>query len=202
MRRRLLPIVGAYVVVGVIGVLFTQWLVDRLLLSPYLPPFIAVAVASLIPAVAMLAYYGGAPARWRRAASIAIPANLVASLVLLLALFGGKDLGAATRSVTVEDESGNVITRRVAKASFRKRVALFFLDNPGGDTALTWLQYGIPWALAQDLQQDLFIDVDEPLNFSERPIRVPAQKIEPMLSSLPPFSLPRKKEIVWMRICT
>ncbi len=166
--RHVVPTVGAYLVVCVVGVLFTQWLVDRLVLSPHLPAFIGVAAAALVPAVAVLAYVGGAPKSWRWAAGIAIPANLVGAVALLLVLFGGKDLGAATASVTVEDEMGNVVTRRVAKASFRKRVALFYLDNPTGDTSLTWLQYGIPWALALDLQQDLFMEVDEPLDYAER----------------------------------
>ncbi|MEE9133961.1 MAG: tetratricopeptide repeat protein, partial [Gemmatimonadota bacterium] len=97
--------------------------------------------------------------RWTRFETIGIPLNLVLAAVFLLVAFGGKDLGAATESVTMEDETGELVERIIPKSEFRKSLTTYYFDNISGDTALDWLQYGVPWTLEFDLQQDLFIDV-------------------------------------------
>ncbi|UCC84481.1 MAG: tetratricopeptide repeat protein, partial [Gemmatimonadota bacterium] len=160
LRRRVPQILGIYLAVGW-GVLeFTDWLVNRYLLSPHLLDFSLVAWATMIPTVLLLAWFHGAPGadQWTRAEKIGIPANLVVAAVLLVSLFGGKDLGAATASVTVETEEGETIEHSVPKAEFLKSFALYDFDNVSGDTALDWLQHAVPFALFFDLQQDVFID--------------------------------------------
>lgn len=160
LRRRVPQILGVYLAVGW-GVLeFTDWLVNRYLLSPYLLDFSLVAWATMIPTVLMLAWFHGAPGadQWTKAEKIGIPANFALAAVLLISLFGGKDLGAATAAVSVETDEGETIERSVPKAEFLKSFALYFFDNVSGDTALDWLQHGVPFAVLFDLQQDVFID--------------------------------------------
>jgi tetratricopeptide (TPR) repeat protein len=160
-RRRVPHILGAYFAGGWIVLEFTDWLVNRYLLSPHLTDFTVLAWALMIPTVAMLAYFHGAPGPdgWTRTEKIGIPVNLAFGAIILLSVFSGKDLGAATETVTVEDVEGQTVERVVPKTEFRKSVANYFFDNVSGDTTLDWLQYGIPAALRYDLEQDLFLDI-------------------------------------------
>jgi Tfp pilus assembly protein PilF len=170
LRRRVSQILGIYLAVGW-GVLeFTDWLVNRYLLSPHLLDFSLVAWATMIPTVLLLAWFHGAPGAdtWTRAETVGIPANLVGAAVVLFAVFSGKDLGAATASVTIENEAGETVERVVPKAEFRKSVAIFYFEEEAGDTALHWLRYGIPGAISLDLTQDLFLDIRDTPVFLER----------------------------------
>jgi tetratricopeptide (TPR) repeat protein len=160
-RRRVPHILGVYLAAGWAVLEFTDFLVNRFVLSPHLTDFAMLAWVLLVPSVLMLAWYHGAPGRdkWTKFEKIGIPTNLVVAAALLGAVFGGRDLGAATESVTVEDETGETVERTVPKGEFRKNLASFYFDNVSGDTALDWLQYGIPLALQSDLAQDIFLGV-------------------------------------------
>ncbi|MGD8700577.1 MAG: tetratricopeptide repeat protein [Gemmatimonadales bacterium] len=169
-RRRVPQILGIYLAAGWAVLEFTDFLVQRYILSPHLTDFALLAWALLVPSVLMLAYFHGAPGRdeWRTAEKLGLPLNLALAAVILFATFSNKDLGAATTAVTVRDETGSEVERVVPKSAFRKRLALFYFANESGDSALDWLQYGIPIALVDDLLQDIFIDVRTGLDFSER----------------------------------
>jgi tetratricopeptide (TPR) repeat protein/TolB-like protein len=161
LRRRVPQVLGVYLAVGW-GILeFSDWLVNRYLLSPHILDFSLLTWATMIPTVSMLAWFHGAPGpdRWTKAEKIGIPANLVAAAILLVSVFGGKDLGAATTSLSFEDETGRTIERTVPKNEFIKSVAVYFFDNTSADTTIDWLRYAIPWTLKYDLEQDLFVDV-------------------------------------------
>ncbi len=169
-NRRVPQIVGVYLAVGW-GVLeFTDWLVNRYILSPHLTDLGLVVWAAMIPTVLMLAYFHGAPGadRWTRFEKIGIPINLALAAVLVVVMFGGKDLGAATTAVAVETEEGDTIKRVVPKAAFRKSLAVYYFDNESSDTTLDWLQYGIVVALLSDLQQDHFVSAQFAPYFAER----------------------------------
>lgn len=161
LRRRVPQILGVYLAAGWAVLEFTDFLVNRFVLSPHLTDFAMLAWVLLVPSVLMLAWYHGAPGRdeWTKFEKIGIPTNLVVAAALLGAVFGGSDLGAATESVTLEDETGETVERTVPKGEFRKNLTSFYFDNVSGDTALDWLQYGIPLALQSDLAQDIFIGV-------------------------------------------
>ncbi len=160
-RRRVPQILGVYLAAGWAVLEFTDFLVNRYILSPHLIDFAMLLWTLLIPTVFMLAYFHGAPGRdrWTRVEKIGIPVNLASVGLLLLIVFIGKDLGAATESVTLKDETGTMVERSIPKSEFRKNLASFYFDNVSGDTALDWLRYGIPLALQSDLAQDIFLDV-------------------------------------------
>jgi tetratricopeptide (TPR) repeat protein len=170
LKRRVPQILGIYLGVSWAIVEAVGFLVDRYLLSSHLVDLCIVILASLIPSVLLLAYFHGRPGQdeWTLTEKIGIPTNLVACAALVIFLFSGKDLGAATMTVMLEDEEGQTIERVVPKSEFRKRFALFYFDNVSGDSALDWLQYGIPVGVAADLYQDPFIDVKEVASFRDQ----------------------------------
>lgn len=134
---------------------FVSFAVDEFLLSPHWTRVALVALLLLLPTALMLAWFHGKPGRevegLARTEKIGIPANVVLCGAVLWMLFGGEDLGAATTSVTVETEDGEVIEREVAKAEFRKRTVLFPLDPGAGlDEDDSWLAYAVPSALVAD----------------------------------------------------
>lgn len=158
-KRRVPQAVGIYLGISWAVIEFVGFMVDRYVLSPHLVTLSLVVLASLLPSVAIVAYFHGAPGRqgWTRVEKIGIPTNLLAMGVLLAVLFSGRDLGAATTVVSVTDEEGVTVERVVPKSAFRKRLAFFPFATESGDTASDWLQYGIPLAVQVDLDQDLFI---------------------------------------------
>ncbi|WP_420635999.1 tetratricopeptide repeat protein [Candidatus Palauibacter sp.] len=145
---------------------FTAFMVDEFLLSPHWTRVVLTAVLLLLPSVAMLAWFHGRQGRDEvpLAEKIGIPANLAVAATVLLLLFGGQDLGAATTAVSVETEDGETVERVVPKAEFRKRTALFPFDaGPGLDEEEAWLTYMAPLVLELDLAADDFF---EPLLFA------------------------------------
>jgi hypothetical protein len=155
MARKLPHVAGIYGTVAIGAFFVLEVLVGRLVWSPYLPMFGLIALLSLLPAVLAVRYRPSA-------GRIVVPVNVAAAALILWLGFGGKDLGAATKSVVVEDEDGNRVERVVPKSEFRKRFALFFFDNASGQADLDWLQYGLPLAIDLDLEQDLFVQTATP----------------------------------------
>ncbi len=169
-RRRIPQILGAYLIASWAVLEFADWAVNRYVLSPYLVDFAFALLALMAPSVLLLAWFHGAPGRdtWTRLEKIGIPLNLAVAGIVLFGVFQGRDLGAATTTVVVADEEGNQLERVVPKSEFRRKIALFPLDNVSADTSLAWMQYGIPLALLHDLRQDLFFDVRNEQHFPER----------------------------------
>lgn len=160
MARRVPHVLGLYLAAGWAVLEFTDWVVNRYLLSPHLADLALALWGLMIPTVAMLAYFHGRPGRdrWHLVEKIGIPVNLVLAAAILYASFSDKELGATTTQVTLQDESGAEIEREVPKTEFRKRLALYYFDNESGDSALDWLQFGVPLALSDDLAQDVFLE--------------------------------------------
>ena len=170
LRPRVLAILGGYLTCTVAAVAVTKWLTGRLLLSSQLPWFVAVALVALLPAAGIVAWHfagEGRRASWARVAGVGIPANVVAAGALLFLLFGSADLGSATTTVSVRNEMGDLINRAIPKSAYRRRVALFPIDNPSGDSALEWVRYAIPAAVSVDLGQDPFLRVLPPEVFRD-----------------------------------
>jgi len=168
-KRRVPQILGIYLLAS-LGVLqLVKWLVNRFVLSSHLPSFSLVALLSMIPTVLIVSYFHGRPgrAKWAQPEKIGISANLAASAALLVFLFHGRDLGAATTTVTLKTEEGKTVERVIPKGEFRKSFALFFFENKSDDASQNWLRYAIPFLLGIDLSQDLFVQVQWEFLFIE-----------------------------------
>ncbi|MEZ5197318.1 MAG: adenylate/guanylate cyclase domain-containing protein [Bacteroidales bacterium] len=147
-------LIGSWIIKQAVAAIVTNYM-----LSPYLVDLAWVILLSLIPTVFLLTYFHGKRSfgKWSRAEVIGLPVNAVITIALVVILFQGKDLGAATETVVVEDESGATIERVVSKNEFRKKLALYFFNNKTGDSNLDWMSYAIPAILDYDLSQNLFL---------------------------------------------
>ena len=154
---------------------FTAFAVDEFLLSPHWTRLVMVTLLMVLPSVCLLAWFHGKPGRERdqlaRPEKVGIPVNLVVWVVVLVALFGGEELGSVTTSVTVETEDGETIERQVPNPAFTKTIVLFPLDlGPGMAEDEAWVSYAVPEALRLDLFADEFF------------VPIPFYRPEPYLS--------------------
>jgi tetratricopeptide (TPR) repeat protein len=163
-ERRVLPAVGVYIGACWVVIEILDRLTDRYFLSPYLTDIVFWGLYSLLPAVFLLAWTHGRPGKDRatRSEKIGVPLNFIASIGLLLIVFGGKDLSATAELVTIANELGQQEAHYVPKDSYRRRVALFFWSNDSGNPDLDWLQYGLTELLTQDLRQNPFVVATSP----------------------------------------
>ncbi|MEE4218734.1 MAG: hypothetical protein V2I48_14055 [Xanthomonadales bacterium] len=163
-ERRVLPAVGVYVGASWVVVEILDRLVERYFLSPYLTDMVFWGLFSLLPAVVLLAWTHGRPGKDRatRAEKVGIPINVIATIGLLLTVFGDKDMSATADMVTMANELGQEEVHYVPRESYRRRIAVFFWDRSGEGPELDWLQYGVTELLTQDLQQNPFLLVASP----------------------------------------
>jgi predicted Zn-dependent protease len=139
---------------------FTQFIVGVFLFSPYWIKIAIFAPLLLWPSYLLVVYRHGRPGAdaWGLPEKIGIPANLLLAFGALFFVFHGKDLGAATTNVTVADEAGNVVERKIAKQEFRKRVLLFDFDPADLTDDDLWLTGFIPDAVYVDALGNDFLD--------------------------------------------
>ena len=160
-RRRIHLAVAGYAVVSWGLLQFGDYLVDSFLLSPHWNRMALAVALLLVPSVLLLAHHHGSSGKDRLSMveKIGIPVNLALAVGVLFILFGRTDLGAATTSITVEDEEGNTVERVVVKQEFRKRTAWFFFDaGEGLQDEDSWMSYVVPDAILLDLAPDDFFD--------------------------------------------
>lgn len=164
--RRILPAVGVYVAGVWVAIEILDRLVERYLLSPYLTDIVFWGLYSLIPAVMLIAWTHGRPGKDKatRLEKVGVPINLIATLGLLITVFGDKDFDLTATQITVNNELGQQETHYIPSETFRRRMAVFFWNNESGSPDLDWLQYGITELLVQDLLQDPFVLASSPWN--------------------------------------
>lgn len=186
MQRRVPQILGIYLATSWAIIEFLDWLINRFSISPHLPEFGLIILASMIPTVLLLAYFHGKPGRdtWTKIEKIGIPTNALGAILLLVFLFNEKDLGATTAMITLKNEEGQIIERVVPKSEFRKKIMIFFLNNESGDTSLNWLKYGITDMLFTDLIQDHYIEI-RTVHYSSASIEKMKEAGYPYLTGLP-----------------
>lgn len=158
-RSRIPQLLFLYLLASFFIVQIVHWILDRYMLSPHWLNLSWILLLSLLPSVALMSYNHGNTGldKLVRAEKIFIPVNLVFTAFILFLLFQGKDLGAITQEISVEDEEGNVIQRIIPKNEFIKNITIFDFENSSDDEHLNWLSNGISWLIKDDLNQDMFI---------------------------------------------
>jgi len=159
-KRRMPQILFIYLLTSFILVQLVKWILDRFMLSPHWSDFTWILLLSLLPSIALMSFFHGNSGieKWVRTEKIFIPVNLVAAGIILLILFQGKDLGAMTQEISMEDDAGNTIKRIIPKNEFIKNIAIFDFENKSTDEHADWLSYGMGWLIKDDLEQDMFIN--------------------------------------------
>ena len=168
--RRVFLVVAIYIAGSWIVKQAVATIVAKYLLSPHIIGLTWIVLISLLPSVLLVSYFHGRRKmnKWTKAELIGLPVNFVLSIMLLVIMFQGKDLGAAAESHVFEDENGKAIDRIVVKSEFRKKIALYNLENIGPDTSINYLQYTIPTLLEYDLSQDVFIESKSAVHFFDK----------------------------------
>lgn len=167
-ERRVPQLVGLYLGASWVVLEFTGFLTDRYALSPNLIDLILVSMVSMLPSVFVLAYTHGKPGKdeWTQTELVVIPVNFLIAIMLIINIFSGKELGATTVTVTTENASGESVERVVPKAAFRKKVALFFLNDNTGVEKYRWVSRWISYGVHLDLMQDVYFDSRGPYQMS------------------------------------
>ena len=167
-QRRVLQITGGYVLGGWGFLQFLTFLESRMTVSPHLVNLIGLTLLLLLPSVVTLVWVHGRPGKdtWGRIPKVVVPANLVAVALLLVFLFSGRDLGAVTQTIAVEDENGAVTERVVPKNEYRRRVLVFYPENSGSEED-AWARETMAFLLGLDLSQDGFVDAAIPLSMAD-----------------------------------
>jgi Flp pilus assembly protein TadD len=169
-ERRILQYVVIYIGVAWGLMQFTQFIVGVFLFSPHWTKVAIFAALMLWPCYLLVVYRHARPGAdaWGLPEKIGIPANLLVAFAVLFFMFRGEDLGAATTSITVADETGNVVERAVVKQEFRKRIVLFDFDADALADDDVWLTGFIPDAVYMDTLGDDFLDAVGPNQFLEK----------------------------------
>ena len=167
-----------HVVQILIGYFISSWIiklavgamVSKYLLSPHLTNLTWVVLLSLLPSIFLLAWFHGksSSSKWHKFELIGMPLNAVLTIAIVIFMFHGKDLGAATTDVIIENEDGVKIERTVLKSEFRKKIALYNFENLSNDSTLDWLQYTFPTMVQYDLSQDIFIEPLSSVSFFDK----------------------------------
>lgn len=149
---------------------FTQLIVDVFLFSPHWTKVVIFATFMLWPAYLIVVYRHARPGAdaWGIPEKVGVPANLLVVVAVLFFAFRGQDLGAATTSITVADETGAVVERQVPKQEFRKRTVLFDFDADALAEDDVWLTGFVPDAVYMDMLGDDFFDPVGPNEFVEK----------------------------------
>jgi predicted Zn-dependent protease len=169
-ERRVLQYAVIYIGVAWGLMQFTQFIVGVFLFSPHWTKVAIFAALMLWPCYLLVVYRHARPGAdvWGLPEKIGVPANLLVAFAVLFFMFRGEDLGAATTSITVADETGNVVEREVVKQEFRKRIALFDFDADALAAEDLWLTGFIPDAVYYDTLGDDFIDAVGTSQFLEK----------------------------------
>jgi class 3 adenylate cyclase/tetratricopeptide (TPR) repeat protein len=160
-NRRVIQISAIYLISAYIIKMAVSSFITGQMLSPHITQLIWIILLSLLPSVFLIAFFHGKKeaGKWTKVEIAGLPVNAILTILLIVFLFKGKDLGATTTTVTVEDEDGKKTERTVLKSEFRKKIALFFFDNESSNTEYNWLQYSIPTLIEYDLLQDIYVRI-------------------------------------------
>jgi class 3 adenylate cyclase/tetratricopeptide (TPR) repeat protein/TolB-like protein len=169
-KRSVIQVAVFYLLVAWLLKLAIGAWVSQNLFSPYLADLSWVILLSLLPTIVLITLFRGRASspNGRKWKTFGIPANVLLAVLLSFMLFRGKELGAITTHVTLENEDGEMISRRLMKSEFRKNISIFPFDYQSADKESNWLQYGIPLLMELDLGQDIFIRAASMTNYFEK----------------------------------
>ena len=154
-KRRVFPIVGMYIAATWLVIELGDWITERFDLPANLTSYVFIAMIVMLPAVALVAYNHGAPGRdrWTSTERVFVPLNALVATVAIYLVNPGLDASAATQTLEIADETGQIQTFEVARQGYHQEVIGYFWENLSADDDSNWLSYGLPMVLAHDLER-------------------------------------------------
>jgi hypothetical protein len=152
-----LQFLAAYLVAAWTFLQFVDWALNRYNLSPNWVDLLLWTFIGIIPSLVIYLYHKERINKGviKLREKILIPINLILLGTILFFAFGSTDLGATTKSVSFENELGDIETKTITKEKFRTGFNIYnFNQEQEKDSAISWLSYGIGRALYQDLIQN------------------------------------------------
>ncbi|WP_251357979.1 tetratricopeptide repeat protein [Kangiella sp. TOML190] len=137
---------------------FTQWAVGRYSLSPDWEEVLVVFLLLCLPLILVLAWHHGAPGKqhWTLFEKIFIPLYGIAIPLTLHQIYQDTDLSRTVETVMVQDASGKMQKKAVAKSEFIKPLIVYPLKNLTNKPELDPLAAISSEVINRDLQQNIF----------------------------------------------
>jgi class 3 adenylate cyclase/tetratricopeptide (TPR) repeat protein len=158
--NRIQPQLVAGYFAGVWGIIqFTDWILNRYQISPFWTDIMLVFFLSLIPSLILYIWKRDRinQGKMNLLEKFAFPGNLTASILLLLILFKGTDLGSTTKTVSFNNENGIRQFRTIIKPDFRKKLAIHNFTPEKEDSIHQWMSWGIHGGVADDISQNGYL---------------------------------------------
>lgn len=165
LRRRLPQTALTFLIAGWGLIQFVQFLEERYGLSPRWLEMLGITWVLVLPSVIFIGWLHGAPDRqpWTRRQTLFVGGNALVLAVVLALGFGSREpVGATVTTVTVEDENGVALERKIAARDYRHVIQLAF---PNTDTLAeddAWLGLALAFLLENDLFQNPFAELRSP----------------------------------------
>ncbi len=161
LERRIPQFLGIFLAGSWTALEFTSWAVERYSLSPNWEEVLVVCLLLCLPLILVLAWHHGAPGKqkWTLFEKFFIPIYLLFIPLALHHIYKDVELGKTIEMVMVEDESGKMQEREVAKQEYLKSILIYPLKNISGSPDLDYLAAGTSEVLKRDLQQNNFFSI-------------------------------------------
>lgn len=171
---------GLYLGSGWVALEFTDWIVNRFLLSPAWTDLVLALWLCGIPALLLISYTHGRPGAdpWTWGQRVFLGLNCLVAVALLALIGATRDLSPQAQAVALIDESGQSVSRVVAQAPYRQRLAVFPFETD--DENVGWARIGFPTLLEVDLYQDIFLTVSSSSKFVDAIRQQGLQPLEPL----------------------
>jgi len=137
-----------------------EWLVERYGFSDSLVEKIIVFLLICLPAFLIFVYNHGRPGAdsWKPYEKILIPVSLLLGIgVSTFAIKSTPKALTALSEVSIEDEEGKIVKRKVPTIESTRRAVFFPFENKGKKKNEDWLRFGIPMLMDRDIEQDMRI---------------------------------------------
>ncbi|WP_299122546.1 hypothetical protein [uncultured Winogradskyella sp.] len=147
---------AAYLVAAWTFLQFVDWVLNRYNISPHWVDILLWFFIGISPSLLIYFYHQERLSKRmiKLREKIFIPLNLVLLVIGLYFGFGNSDLGATTKNISFENETGEIETKTITKEEFRVGIPIYGFKQIVKDSATDWMRYGIGKLLYEDLLQN------------------------------------------------
>ncbi|MEM9896240.1 MAG: hypothetical protein AAF789_07705 [Bacteroidota bacterium] len=151
-KNRMFQILATYLVSSWTFLEFFQFIAGRFYLTKATVDAFLVAILCILPSVLFLSW--NHPKITAKIKSFFLASNLILLVMVVYFVFSGEYLGSMMKNIQFEDEDGKVQSTQVVKAQFVNSISFFeFKSETESNEEMSWMSYGIPAAVLEDLGQ-------------------------------------------------